>query len=373
MKKSLTIGNLEMIRREKRVSSLFGMFSSLAAVLFALIAGGIVIASVGINPFTAYGHLFQGAFGSKIGFANTLIKTTPLLIAGLGLSISFRCNLINIGAEGQMIAGGIAATAAAIYLPFSSPVIMLPLIFIAGFLGGGLYGAVPGLLKAKFGISEIINTIMLNYIAINMLSFLLDGPMREPGNYYPQSAKILKAFWLPSIFSGTRLHFGFVIALALVICYYLLIYRLPHGFRIRAVGFNPKAARYAGMNVKRSIISAMVLSGGFAGIAGMSEVLGVHHRLYNDFTSGYGFDAISIALLGKLHPAGAVLAALFFGALRVGANAMQHVVQIPTTIVYVIQGLAVLFILTDSFVQNFIVVRYKKLKKGALKSEGVKG
>lgn len=359
MKTSTPMGTIEIVKKEKRTASAFGMFSSLIAIALALAAGALVMALVGINPLVAYGHLLVGAFGSKTAIANTLVKTTPLLIAGLGLSISFRCNLINIGAEGQMIAGGIAATAVALYLPISSPILMFLVVLFAGFLGGGLYGALPGLLKAKFGISEIINTIMLNYIAIHMLSFLLDGPLREPGNYYPQSDKILRAFWLPTILKGTRLHAGILLALALVLVYYLIFYRLPQGFRIRTVGFNQKTARYAGMNVQRSIISAMLLSGGFAGIAGMSEVLGIHHRLYNDFTSGYGFDAISIALLGKLHPAGVVLAALFFGSLRVGANAMQHVVQIPITIVYIIQGLAVLFILTDTFFQDYILVRYR--------------
>ncbi len=362
MEKKIRIGHIEIVKREQRITSLFGMFSSLFAIFLALVAGGVVMAVVDINPFTAYGHLFAGAFATKTGFANTLIKTTPLLIAGLGLSISFRCNLINIGAEGQMIVGGIAATAVALYLPVSSPVLMFIFILLAGFLGGGIWGAVPGILKAKFGISEIINTIMLNYIAVHVLSFILDGPLREPDNYYPQSAKIASEFWLPKILQGTRLHAGFIIALVLVLFYYLLFYRLPHGFRIRTVGFNPKAAEYAGMSVNRSIVAAMLLSGGFAGIAGMSEVLGMHHRLYNEFTSGYGFDAISIALLGKLHPLGVVFAALFFGALRVGANAMQHVVQIPIAIVYVIQGLAVLFILTDTFFRTYILSGYKNRK-----------
>ncbi|MBN2861189.1 MAG: ABC transporter permease [Sphaerochaetaceae bacterium] len=360
MEQKIRIGHIEVVRREQRVASLFGMFSSLIAIFLALVAGGVVMAVVDINPFTAYGHLFAGAFASKTGCANTLIKTTPLLIAGLGLSISFRCNLINIGAEGQMIVGGIAATAVALYLPVSSPLLMFVFIFLAGFLAGGFWGAVPGILKAKFGISEIINTIMLNYIAIHVLSFMLDGPLREPDNYYPQSAKIAQEFWLAKILDGTRLHAGFLIALVLVLFYYLLFYRLPQGFRIRTVGYNPKAARYAGMSVSSNVVLAMFLSGAFAGIAGMSEILGMHHRLYNEFTSGYGFDAISIALLGKLHPLGVVLAALFFGALRVGANAMQHVVQIPIAIVYVIQGLAVLFILTDTFFRTYILTSYKR-------------
>ena len=353
-----------MTRSEARIESLSGIASSLAAVLIALVAGGAVIALAGVNPFTAYGTLIQGAFGSRVGLVNTLIKAAPLLIGGIGLSISFKCRLINIGAEGQMIMGGIAATAIALYAPVQSPFLMGILAFAGGFAGGALFGFIPGWLKAKFGISEIINTIMLNYVASNLLSFLLDGPMREPGNYYPQSARIAREFWFPNILPDTRLHLGFALALAFTAVYYLFMYRMPAGFRIRMVGFSERASRYAGINVKANLVAALVLSGGIAGLAGMSEVFGMHHRLFNDFTAGYGFDAIPIALLGRLHPLGVAAAALFFGALRVGANAMQRAVQVPVSVVAVIQGVSVLLILTEALLRDTALRAWRRSRIG---------
>lgn len=357
---------VETNRSQERLNSLLRMVTPLLAIVFSILIGSIVIGMVGVNPIYAYRHLWYGAFGTINNVAETLVKTTPILIAGIGLSISFRTNLTNIGAEGQMILGAIAATLVAFRLPGLPTVLAVMLTVLAGFAGGALYGAFPGYLKAKFGTSEIISTIMLNYIAVSFLGFLLDGPMKEPGGYFPQTALVPVNTELFRFIAGTRLHVGFIIALLLIPAYYILMFRLPIGFKIRAVGLNPNAARYAGMKVKKYIVLAMALSGGLAGIAGMSEIFGIHHRLYNGFTAGYGFDAVAIALLGGLHPIGVPLAALFFGALRVGANAMQNAVQIPVAVTYIIQGVSVLFILTEGIMRQKLIqlVKDKDFESG---------
>lgn len=338
---------------------------SIIAVLFALILGGIVMAVAGANPFHAYSVLVKGAFGSTYALSETLLRATPVLLAGIGLSISFRSNLTSIGAEGQIIIGGITSTLIGLTVPVGIPsVIRITLCLLAGFLGGAIYAILPGILKAKMGISEIIVTIMLNYIAISFLSFLLAGPMMETGSFYPQSAQLDQGLWLPQILKGTRLHIGFIIALILIVGYYFLMFRLPIGFKIRAVGYNPNAAEYAGIKVSASIVLAMALSGGMAGLAGAGEVFGIHHRLYNDFAAGFGFDAIAVALLGRLHPIGILIASVFFAALKIGSSAMQRAVQVPTTIVYIIQGLLIMFIFTDKLLGKWLSkISFKALRK----------
>jgi len=343
----------------ERMRTLTQLVTPLVAIIFSILVGSIVIAMAGVNPIEAYRQLWHGAFGSVNNIAETLVKTTPILIAGIGLSISFRANLINIGAEGQMIIGAVVATLCAFLLPGVPMPLAVLLVLLAGFTGGALYGAFPGFLKSKFGTSEIISTIMLNYIAVSLLAFLLDGPMKEPGGYFPQTALVPSNTQLFRLVEDARLNIGFIIALLLIPAYYFLMFRLPIGFRIRAVGLNPNAARYAGIKVKEHIILAMALSGGLAGVAGMGEVFGIHHRLYNGLSAGYGYDAVAIALLGGLHPIGVPLAALFFGALRVGANAMQNVMQIPVAVTFIIQGTSVLFILTDTLIRQ----RFSRLIK----------
>ncbi|HHW94151.1 MAG TPA: ABC transporter permease [Clostridiaceae bacterium] len=345
------------------------LIGTLIAVLLALLLGGIVISIAGANPIEAYGVLLRGAFGSTYALSETLLRATPVLLAAIGLSISFRSNLTSIGAEGQIIIGGITSCLAGLLLPtFIPAIVRIVLIMFFGFLGGALYGIIPGFLKAKWNISETIVTIMSNYVAINVLSYLLNGPMKEVDSFYPQSAQLDDALWLPVFIKNTRLHIGLFIALAFVVIYYFFMFRLPIGFKIRAVGYNASAAEYAGVKVSASIVLAMALSGGMAGLAGTMEVFGVHHRLYNDFAAGFGFDAIAVALLGRLHPVGIVVASIFFAALQVGSGAMQRAVQVPTTIVYIIQGLLIMFVCMDKLLSNTIQqlsLKYREKKRGA--------
>lgn len=362
------------LQREKRTGVSQQLISSGVAVLLALLLGAVVIAIAGANPIEAYGLLLNGAFGSGYALSETLLRATPILIAGVGLAIAFRSNLTSIGAEGQIIMGSILSCVVGLVMPAAIPgFLRLVISMLAGFAGGAIYALLPGVLKAKMGISEIIVTIMMNYIAISFLSFLLGGPLAEEGSFYPQSAQLDEAIWLPTIFPGTRIHLGFVLALVLVVGYYLLMFRLPLGFKIRTVGFNPKAAEYAGIKVPASIITAMALSGGLAGVAGAGEIFGIHHRLYNDFAAGFGFDAIAVALLGRLHPAGMVVASIFFAALKVGSGAMQRAVQVPTTIVYIIQGLLIMFVFTDKLLLKWIKQLGKRMggrNKAAVQKEG---
>jgi ABC-type uncharacterized transport system permease subunit len=347
--------NQSAYRKKARKKANIGTFTPLLAVLLALVIGAGFIAMTGADPVNAYHWLIYGAFGSVNSIGETLVKTTPLLIAGLGLSISFRASMTSIGAEGQIIMGGLFATLAGLYFTGLPAFLMIPIVILTGFVGGGLWGAIPGILKAKLGVSEIINTIMLNYIATYFVGYLLDVPLREPPGYYPQTAQIAQTGWLPYILPGTRLHAGIIVGLLLVALTYLLMFRLPLGYKIRAVGLNPNAAKYGGISVEKNMVIAMILSGGLAGIAGACEIAGVHHRLLSGFSSNYGFDAIAVALLGNLHPVGVLLSSLFFGALHVGASSMQRVAQVPASVVSVIQGLVVIFVLADKFFRKYLI------------------
>jgi ABC-type uncharacterized transport system permease subunit len=365
---NLNLGKFQVsILRKPRFHGLLpALFGPILALFLAFLVAGIIIVFSGANPFLAYKSMFDGAFGSSRSIAETLIKTTPMLLAALGLTISYRTGLVSVGAEGQIIMGGLFATLVGIYMGFLPGTILIVVMIVAGMLGGGLWAAIPGYLKAKLGVSEVINTIMLNYIATYLVAFLLDVPLREPPGYFPQSAQIAEQAWLPYLLPGTRLHIGVIFALVTIVVVYFILWRSPLGYQMRAVGLNQKAARNAGIKVEKNLVLALGLSGAFAGLAGMVEIAGIHHRLMGGFSSEYGFDAMAVALLGKTHPAGVAIAALFFGALRVGANMMQRTVQVPASLVFVIQGLVILFVLMDELLRNYViklVIRPKREEK----------
>jgi len=338
------------------------------AVFLALIISTFIILMAGKDPVLAFRFLIYGAVGNINFIAETLAKTTPLLICSLGLAISFKANLTSIGAEGQMLIGGLFGTVAALYIPCPDN-LRLILVLSAGAAGGAVFGAIPGFLKAKYGISEIINTIMLNYIATYIVAYLLNGPMKDVKSGYQQSYMLPSSAKMPVILSDTRLHLGFIIGIALVFVYHILINKTPAGFKLRAVGSNCDASRYAGIHVTRYIVLALTLSGAMAGIAGAIEVSAMHGRLLNGFTSNVGFDAIAIALLGKLSPIGILISSLFFGALRVGSNSMQMGVQVPSSLIDMIQGMIILFILCDKLILQISADRKLKKQKKVLVEE----
>ena len=336
----------------KLIDTLLPIFAALAALAF----GALMLLILGANPFEAFSALVDGAFGSTNALADTVVKATPLLLIGLGICISFRGNVINLGGEGQMIIGALAATALGLAFPDWPGSLIIPLAMLAGFLGGAIWGGIPGALKAYFNASELLSTIMMNAIAVQLMNFLLSGPMIDPvqaskASKIPQTARLAKAFDLPRLVP-TRLHLGALIAVVLAFLVYILLWRTTLGYRIRAVGQNPHASRYAGINVKKQIVLALFLSGAFAGLAGAIQVFGVNHRMITDgsatgFTGSAGFNGIVAALFGQLHPLGTIPAAFLFGALLVGANKLQRAVQVPSALITALNGLVVIFVVSS--------------------------
>ena len=318
-------------------------------VLAALILAAVMLLLLKVDPLAAYSSLVQGALGSTFGLTQTLVKATPLLLVGLGICIAFRANVINIGAEGQIIMGALAGAALPLALPGFPGWVLIPASCLAGFLAGAFWGFTPSILKARLRVNEILSTIMMNAIALQFMNLLLQGPLMDPegvkrGTFLAQSARLPEAVWLQRLVPQTLLHSGALIALALALVVYIFLWRTTIGYEIRAVGMNPDAARYAGIDVRRNMALSLTLAGGFAGIAGAIEVIGVQHRLMEGLTSGYGFTGIVAALLGGLHPIGLLPASIFFGGLLVGADKMQRAMQVPSSLVTAILGLIVLFV-----------------------------
>lgn len=334
------------------VDSLLPVFATLAA----LVIGAVMLIFLGVNPLEAYYALWDGAFGSSNAIAETLVKATPLLLVALGICIAFRGDVINIGGEGQMIVGAILATWVGLTLTSLPGGLVISLAMLAGFLGGALWGGIPGVLKAYFNVNEILSTVMMNAIAVQLMNFLLRGPMIDPAqaevaSKISQTAPLLEIFRLPRLVP-TRLHLGALLAVVLAVLVYILLWRTTLGYRIRAVGQNAHAARYAGIRVQRYMVLALLLSGAFAGLAGAIQVYGVNYRMITDgsasgFTGSAGFNGIVAALFGQLHPLWSIPASILFGALLVGANKMQRMVQVPSALVIALNGLVVVFVVSS--------------------------
>jgi ABC-type uncharacterized transport system permease subunit len=338
------------------VSRLLDAFLPVFATLAALAVGAIMLWILKVNPMEAYTALWDGAFGSTNAFAETLVKATPLLLVGLGICIAFRGDVINIGGEGQMIMGAILATWVGLTFTDWPGWLVITVSLFAGFLGGAIWGGIPGYLKAYFNVNEILSTVMMNAIAVQLMNFLLSGPMIDPSqaelaSKIPQTARLLEIFHLPRL-APTRLHLGALVAVVLAFLVYILLWRTTLGYRIRAVGQNPHASRYAGIKVKRYIVLALLLSGAFSGLAGATQVFGVNYRMITDgsasgFTGSAGFNGIVTALFAQLHPIYAIPSSILFGALLVGANKMQRVVQVPSAFVTALNGLVVVFVVAS--------------------------
>ena len=339
-----------------RLSTLFDALLPVIATLAALAVGAVMLLFLKVNPIEAYAALWEGAFGSSNAFAETLVKATPLLLVALGICISFRGDVINIGGEGQMIIGAIMATWVGLTFTESAGWLVITLAMVAGFIGGAIWGGIPGILKAYFNVNEILSTVMMNAIAVQLMNFLLRGPMIDPAqaskaSKIPQTARLLDIFHLPRLVP-TRLHLGALIAVGLAILVYILLWRTTLGYRIRAVGQNPHASRYAGIKVPRYVVLALLFSGAFAGLAGAVQVYGVNYRMITDgsssgFTGSAGFNGIVAALFGQLHPIWSIPASILFGALLVGANSMQRAMQVPSALITALNGLVVVFVVSS--------------------------
>jgi len=336
------------------------------AILTALIVGGVIIKLVGGNPFLAYRGLIEGSFGSTKALSETAVWATPYIFAGLGVALAFKGGLFNIGAEGQLAVGAVFSALIGYALPgwlgYDLPTIIhLPLAILVGMVMGGVWAGIVGALKAYTGGHEVINTIMMNYIALNTTSFLLNGVMKDksPTNVIARTPLIADSARMPPIFDGLRIHWGFVLALIVAFLIWWLLNKTTFGFEVRTVGLNPDAAKYAGINVKRIIVLTMALSGMLAGLAGSIEVTGLNYRHELGFSIGYGYDAIAIALLGRSHPLGVVLAAILFAAMRNGATRMQFLTQLPVDLISMIQALILLFVAADAIVRYIYRIKSK--------------
>ncbi len=344
-----------------------GALIPVLAIFTALLVGGIIIWLAG-PKFTGdwlglrfvwdgYAGLLAGAFGTRGAVIGTLVRATPYIFAGLAVALAFRCGLFNIGAEGQLLIGALGAAGVGFGLSGLPAVIHLPLTLLGGMAGGFLWGAIPGFLKARTGAHEVITTIMLNYIAAQIGSYLLGGPWKDPNplNVVAQTPRIAEAARLPQIVPG--LHWGVVLALVVAVGVWYFLWKTTWGFEIRTVGASSAAAAYAGMGVSRNVVLAMALSGMLAGLAGAVQVAGVNYRSSIGFNIGYGFDSIAIALLGKNTVLGVVLSSILFAALRNGATQMQFRTQISADIISVIQALILIFIAAEQIIRWLYRVR----------------
>jgi simple sugar transport system permease protein len=316
-------------------------------IIMAIVLGfsALLILSVGSSVPKSLFSFFKGILGSPYAISEVLVRATPLILAGLGVGIGFRTGFINIGAEGQLYMGAIAVTALGMFAPNLPAVVMIPLALLLGFAAGGLWSFIPGILKARFGISEVINTIMFNYIAINLVGILVRTVLKDASYPYPMSPTLPKATYLFKLLPPNRVHAGFLIALLCAFLLYLLLFKTWTGFCMRSVGINSRACQCAGISVFKNVAVSSLISGGMAGIAGVCEVAGLHHRLLEGLSPSYGYLAIIVALLGRNHPLLIVVSALGISALQVGSMSMQRSAGVPTSIASIIMGLIVVLIL----------------------------
>lgn len=372
------------------------------AVLTALVIGAVIIAVSSPDVLAAWGQvlqnplgalsttwvtvrdayiaLFEGSFGSPariiqaIGtlretgesrelldalrpFSESLVISAPYIFAGLAVALGFRGGLFNIGAEGQLFVGGLASAYVGYSISGLAWYVHLPLALLAGMLAGAIWGAIPGLLKARTGAHEVINTIMMNYVAFRLTDHLLQGPMARPDGL-PITPEVRPSVYLPALLPRpVRLHVGFFLALAVAALVYWFLWKTTRGFEIRVAGANPRAARYAGVRITRTIVLTMALSGALAGLAGTNQVLGVDHRMVRAFSTGYGFDSIALALLGNSHPLGVVLSSLLFGFLRGGAARMQSVASVPVEIIRIVQAMVIIFVAAPAIIRGIYRLR----------------
>lgn len=318
--------------------------ASLGAVALSLVVGGLLVVIAGGDPVSAYGALIDGAFGSPYAIGQMLVLMVPLLIIALGLALAFRGRVYNIGAEGQLFMGALAAGVVAIFLPVGFAPLLIAASVLAGTAAGAAWGGIVGVLRARWGVNEVITSLLLNFVAILIFTYCVRRPLRAPGSPDLQGRAIEPAAALPQL-SDLAVHVGVFLAIALVPLAVYLMARTPFGLRVRMLGFNAEAARTAGVNARRMIVGLMLVSGGLAGLAGALQILGVAERLDLGISQGYGFTAIVVALLGRLQAVGVLLAALFIAVLQSGGQAMSVTEGLPYAIVLAIPGVFVVFLL----------------------------
>lgn len=363
------------------IASIWGSaWAPIGSVVLALVIAGVMMALTNSNPLDAYRALFEGAFTRPgtdtrpTAFFETLVSATPFLILALGISLSFSAGLFNIGAEGQLYMGALASTMAGFMIKGLPAFIHLPLALLAGVVAGGLWAGIAGWLKATRGAPEVVTTIMLNYISYSVVNYMVNGPLRGKTTA-PRTPDIEPSAILPNMLdSPERLHWGIVIAIVCAVGFWVLMKKTPLGLQIRLVGANREAARYAGINVNRTYFVAMLISGGLCGLAGGIEVLSLYRFLPTEFTTGYGFDSIAVALLGGGNPIGIALAAILFGALANGATYMQFSAGVSNYIISVLQAFIIVFVAAPGIVRDlFGWARFRRKPTPTPEVEGAKG
>ena len=342
----------------------------LIAILISFAIGAIIMLATGNNPIEAYGALLRGAFGSPLAVGRTLLNATPLIFTGLAVAVAFRAGLFNIRGEGQFFIGAITAAVVGVYLG-SLGVIGMVLALAACVVTGFLWGAIPGFLKAYFGAHEVITTIMLNFVAIYLATYLALNPFRSEG-LVPGTQAIDLTARIPFIGLGLgRANYGFVFGLVAALLVYLFLWRTKRGFEIRAVGLSPGAASYAGMRIGVNTVLALAIGGSLAALGGGEEVLGVYGKMSIPFATGLGFTGIGVALLGRNHPAGVVLGALLFGGLTAGAQEMQFATDVPLQLATVIGAIILLLVTATKLVELIVGKRARALASGTHLEEGL--
>ncbi len=352
------------------------------AILEPLLAGVLAVLMLavllGVSGYPvgeALSALWRGAFGSwSVIASGTLVRATPLLFAGLAVAVAFRAGILNIGAEGQLLMGACAATAVSVAVPPSFGAAGLILALLAGIVAGGTWAAIPAVMRLRFGVLEVISTIMLNVVALNITGLLVRGPLQETTHTFPQSALLDRALRLPQLMTGSRLHAGVLLALVTAIGLAWFLRATAPGYRLRMTGANPAAAASAGrIDVGRVMFAAFVLSGALAGLGGAVEVTGVTYALYENLSPGYGYTAIAVALLARLNPASAIGAAVVFGALEAGASAMQRDAQVPAGMVGVVEASVILVLLASEWVGARVAARGASIRGGTPRAENLPG
>lgn len=328
---------------------------SVAAIVAALIVAGIFFQGYGVSAIRAYGDIIKGALGSRLGVTETIRRMIPLLVIGVGLTVAFRALFWNIGADGQLLIGAVAATGIALFSGIPAP-LLIPAMLVAGFLAGAVWGVVPGILKAKLGINDVITTLMLNYVAIFIVEWLIHDPWKGPTmRGFAYSDPFPPAAILPTI-AGTRIHWPtLLIGLAAATFFFFLVKRMRLGFEIRVAGENPDAARYSGISRVKITIFAMMVSGGLAGIAGVGEVAGIHHMLLGPLhiSLGYGYTAIIVAWLARRNPLAVILTSFLFGVIMRGGDVIKVTLGLPFQLVNVFNGLILFFLIGSEILMRY--------------------
>jgi simple sugar transport system permease protein len=317
----------------------------IAAILVTLLLSAIPILIAGGHLWKSYFYLFYGALGTRFNLLETFVKASPLLMTGLAVAFAFRAKFWNIGAEGQLMAGALTATALGISLGGVPKPLVLPIIIVGGFLAGGLWAAIPGLLKTKLKVDDVVSTLLLNYVMMHIMGALLFGPLQQPGSSWPRSSAIIAAAEYPILMARSRFHLGIPLAILFMLVVWFINKKTTFGYQSRAVGVNARAANFGGINTTRVILWTALISGGLAGLAGVGELCAIQRRLIMDISPGYGYSGIVIAMLGNLHPVGVLFSSLFFSVIIVGAQTMSRMTGVPTYIAEVIQGMALMVML----------------------------